>query len=49
MPADDAESGRGLLLVQALALDWGVAERPYGKTVWAYCAAARDAVRQPGV
>lgn len=32
-----AESGRGLLLVAALAADWGVTPRAYGigKTVWA--------------
>ncbi|MFF4544384.1 ATP-binding protein [Streptomyces sp. NPDC001435] len=38
MAADaDAESGRGLLLVAALANDWGVTPRPTapGKTVWA--------------
>lgn len=38
MAADaDAESGRGLLLVAALASDWGVTPRPTapGKTVWA--------------
>ncbi|MFD8805077.1 ATP-binding protein [Streptomyces sp. NPDC059597] len=37
-PADpDAESGRGLLLVTALAHDWGVTDRRAGpgKTVWA--------------
>lgn len=34
-PAADAETGRGLLLVQALSSAWGVAERPVGKTVWA--------------
>ncbi|MGW5211677.1 ATP-binding protein [Streptomyces sp. NPDC004051] len=37
-PADpDAESGRGLLLVTALADDWGVTDRCSrpGKTVWA--------------
>ncbi|WP_409472732.1 ATP-binding protein [Streptomyces sp. HC307] len=36
-PAPDAESGRGLLLVAALAHDWGVTPRPTapGKTVWA--------------
>ncbi|MFD6326098.1 ATP-binding protein [Streptomyces sp. NPDC058442] len=37
-PADpDAESGRGLLLVAALADEWGVTERRSGpgKTVWA--------------
>ncbi|MFF0779663.1 ATP-binding protein [Streptomyces sp. NPDC003720] len=33
----DAESGRGLLLVTALADDWGVTDRRHGpgKTVWA--------------
>ncbi|MFF8591427.1 ATP-binding protein [Streptomyces sp. NPDC015220] len=35
-PADDAESGRGLLLVDALADRWGVAEDRFPrKTVWA--------------
>ncbi|WP_432058284.1 ATP-binding protein [Streptomyces sp. bgisy022] len=36
-PAPDAESGRGLLLVAALADDWGVTDRRGGpgKTVWA--------------
>ncbi|MFI6893754.1 ATP-binding protein [Streptomyces sp. NPDC050256] len=33
--AIDAEAGRGLLLVEALAAKWGVAERVVGKTVWA--------------
>ncbi|MEV6080424.1 ATP-binding protein [Streptomyces sp. NPDC052069] len=32
--ADGEESGRGLTLVDALALRWGVERRPYGKTVW---------------
>ncbi|MGH3313160.1 MAG: ATP-binding protein [Streptomyces sp.] len=32
----DAESGRGLLLVDALSARWGIAPRPpSGKTVWA--------------
>ncbi|GAA2605030.1 ATP-binding protein [Streptomyces axinellae] len=31
----DAESGRGLLLVEALADKWGVGERNPGKVVWA--------------
>ncbi|MCX5007714.1 ATP-binding protein [Streptomyces sp. NBC_00638] len=37
VPYPDGESGRGLLLVAALADDWGVAPRPAapGKTVWA--------------
>ncbi|MEU6479676.1 ATP-binding protein [Streptomyces sp. NPDC047017] len=35
-PAEDAESGRGLLLVDALADRWGVAEDRFPrKTVWA--------------
>ncbi|MFE9092980.1 ATP-binding protein [Streptomyces sp. NPDC007264] len=35
----DGESGRGLLLVDALALRWGWTSRhPVGKTVWAECA-----------
>ncbi|MEU8826866.1 ATP-binding protein [Streptomyces sp. NPDC048636] len=35
-PGPDCESGRGLLLVSALATRWGVAERRGpGKTVWA--------------
>ncbi|AXK37214.1 ATP-binding protein [Streptomyces armeniacus] len=36
-PGADAESGRGLLLVAALAEGWGVTPRAYGigKTVWA--------------
>lgn len=32
--AEGDESGRGLLLVDALALGWGVEQAPYGKTVW---------------
>jgi anti-sigma regulatory factor (Ser/Thr protein kinase) len=33
---DDAENGRGLLLVSALAAAWGVATDPgHGRTVWA--------------
>jgi anti-sigma regulatory factor (Ser/Thr protein kinase) len=30
----DAESGRGLLIVDALASDWGVLQAAPGKTVW---------------
>ncbi|WUS97534.1 ATP-binding protein [Streptomyces sp. NBC_00708] len=30
-----AEGGHGLRLVEALAAEWGVAERVVGKTVWA--------------
>ncbi|MEW2636460.1 ATP-binding protein [Streptomyces sp. NPDC048389] len=32
--ADTAESGRGLLLVAALAADWGSTPTATGKTVW---------------
>ncbi|MFD4942091.1 ATP-binding protein [Streptomyces sp. NPDC058409] len=40
MSADDEESGRGLVLVDALAARWGAAPRtPLGKTVWAECLA----------
>ncbi|MGW1493808.1 ATP-binding protein [Streptomyces sp. NPDC002402] len=31
----DSETGRGLLLVDALATNWGTADRVVGKTVWA--------------
>ena len=35
----EGESGRGLLLVDALAVRWGSEPRhPLGKTVWAECA-----------
>lgn len=33
-PGEDASSGRGLLLVQALADDWGVQPRGEGKVTW---------------
>ncbi|GAA2626433.1 hypothetical protein GCM10010307_14330 [Streptomyces vastus] len=32
------ETGRGLLLLDAVALDWGVEQGPGGKTVWCECA-----------
>ncbi|WP_420709842.1 ATP-binding protein [Streptomyces sp. NRRL B-1347] len=35
VPSDEAESGRGLVLVAALAEAWGVEGREIGKTVWA--------------
>ncbi|PYC87375.1 ATP-binding protein [Streptomyces tateyamensis] len=36
-PSDDAESGRGLLIVARLAARWGMSPRPAapGKTIWA--------------
>ncbi len=38
VPGADADGGRGLLLVDALAADWGVHDRlGPGKTVWAEC------------
>lgn len=39
-PGPEEESGRGLVLVSALAKDWGVRPRTPaapGKTVWAHC------------
>ncbi|MFF3321536.1 ATP-binding protein [Streptomyces sp. NPDC002889] len=33
-PTPDSETGRGLLLVVALANDWGMTPRVIGKTVW---------------
>jgi hypothetical protein len=32
---DDAEGGRGMVLVDLLAAEHGVAQQPPGKTVWA--------------
>ncbi|MFJ2716775.1 ATP-binding protein [Streptomyces sp. NPDC087437] len=38
-PGPDGDGGRGLVLVDALAVDWGVRDRlGPGKTVWAECA-----------
>jgi anti-sigma regulatory factor (Ser/Thr protein kinase) len=38
-PSADADSGRGLLIVEAVAARWGVVGRTGpGKTVWAECA-----------
>lgn len=34
-PSPDQESGRGLLLVQALASEWGTYRESVGKVVWA--------------
>jgi anti-sigma regulatory factor (Ser/Thr protein kinase) len=33
--AETAESGRGLLLVQAVSASWGWSYEPHGKVVWA--------------
>lgn len=34
-PSENETDGRGLVLVEALAVDWGVTRHPAGKTVWA--------------
>ncbi|MFI8091957.1 ATP-binding protein [Streptomyces sp. NPDC086080] len=40
-PDSDEDGGRGLVLVDALAVTWGVCDRHGpGKTVWAECATA---------
>jgi anti-sigma regulatory factor (Ser/Thr protein kinase) len=36
-PGAEDLRGRGLLLVEALCVDWGTDELPYGKRVWAEC------------
>ncbi|MDT0318347.1 ATP-binding protein [Streptomyces millisiae] len=42
VPDDEAECGRGLLLVEAVSVDWGVAPlEPEGRVVWA-------ALKHPG-
>ncbi len=33
-PAPDAEGGRGLVLVRALAAAWGIEPSPMGKRIW---------------
>jgi len=51
-PSDEAESGRGLILVDALADRWGVSEDRFPrKTVWAElrCSAPEPAPTVPGV
>jgi anti-sigma regulatory factor (Ser/Thr protein kinase) len=32
---DDAESGRGMGIIEALCTDWGVEDTPIGKSIWA--------------
>ncbi|WP_030346578.1 ATP-binding protein [Streptomyces sp. NRRL S-1022] len=44
----EAERGRGLLLVAALADKWGVGERNPGKFVWCEFAARGEGVTVPG-
>lgn len=41
-PSDDAEGGRGMLLVDLLTADHGVRSQPPGKTVWARLLRRRD-------
>ncbi|MFE0174939.1 ATP-binding protein [Streptomyces sp. NPDC059002] len=36
LPEPEGESGRGLVIVAALAVEWGVGGREVGKTVWAH-------------
>ncbi|MCP3822598.1 ATP-binding protein [Streptomyces sp. A3M-1-3] len=45
-PAGDDQFGRGLLLVRALAADWGVQELTVGKAVWAELGACPDQERR---
>ncbi|WP_217171231.1 ATP-binding protein [Streptomyces sp. AC512_CC834] len=48
-PDPEEDGGRGLLLVDTLAVDWGVRDRlGPGKTVWAECATARQASPRGG-
>ncbi|MGW5971658.1 ATP-binding protein [Streptomyces sp. NPDC055186] len=48
VPGADEDGGRGLVLVDALAVDWGVRDRPGpGKTVWAECATAPRNLTHP--
>ncbi|MFH9088232.1 ATP-binding protein [Streptomyces sp. NPDC017673] len=47
-PTPEAEHGRGLLLVAALADKWGVGERSPGKIVWCEFAVRGDEVAVPG-
>ncbi|MER7537228.1 ATP-binding protein [Streptomyces sp. NPDC097704] len=46
--AHEAESGRGLALLDALAARWGVDQGPYGKTVWCELRAGRPSVSPGG-
>jgi len=47
-PAADDESGRGLALLDAVALRWGVGQRAAGKTVWCELGEAGYARRGTG-
>ncbi|WP_258308476.1 ATP-binding protein [Streptomyces sp. NWU339] len=47
-PGADEDGGRGLVLVDALAVDWGVRDRPGpGKTVWAECETGPRSLTRP--
>ncbi|MEU4800028.1 ATP-binding protein [Streptomyces sp. NPDC023327] len=45
-PEADDESGRGLVIVAALAAEWGVVPRQVGKTVWAHLPLGEEAGRR---
>ncbi|WP_455360849.1 ATP-binding protein [Streptomyces sp. SYSU K21746] len=45
-PAEGDQFGRGLLLVRALAANWGVQELTVGKAVWAELGACTDQQRE---
>ncbi|WEH36316.1 hypothetical protein PZB75_24975 [Streptomyces sp. AM 4-1-1] len=48
-PDPDESGGRRVLLVDVLAADWGLRDRPRpGKTVWAECATAPHLIRFVG-
>ncbi|MFF9147195.1 6-carboxytetrahydropterin synthase [Streptomyces sp. NPDC014861] len=48
VPEPAAETGRGLVIVDALAARWGVARRrPFGKVVWSYFPAGRRVSTPP--
>ncbi|MFJ8008521.1 SpoIIE family protein phosphatase [Streptomyces fagopyri] len=49
LAAEDAESGRGLILVRALADDWGVRPTDEGKTTWFTLALRGNDSPGPGV
>ncbi|MER8184522.1 SpoIIE family protein phosphatase [Kitasatospora sp. NPDC094015] len=46
-PGETATSGRGLMLVEALAASWGVEPRGTGKSVWCEFGLPRDGHRAP--
>jgi hypothetical protein len=48
-PSDEAECGRGLMLIAELTAEWGVADRIVGKTVWAEVALELCGEPDPGL